>query len=300
MALRRPDVSVAAITVGAGNVPLPQAVQNALFTVELAGASAPVYVGHEHPRASPLRTAQDVHGEDGMGDIGLPLEGREPEPGDAVDAIVETVRARPGEVTLVTLGPLTNVAAAFDRAPDVPRMLRSLVLMGGAADAVGNVSAVAEYNVWADAEAAAVVLASRAPITMVGWDVSRRFAVFDHADAARLRSLGALGRFSVDIQKSVDVFARTQIGLRGFDLPDAIAMAVALDPRVATDTRRLHVAVETRGELTRGQTVVDHLGIEKRAANADVVLAASRKHFLALLEDSLRGAEAPPRVARPR
>ena len=287
MALRTPGVEVDAITVVAGNVPLEQAVQNALYTVELAGASVPVHAGRASPRAQPLVTAQEVHGADGMGDVGLPLSGREPAAGDAVDVLVERVRAAPGELTLVTLGPLTNVAEAFEREPGLPRLLRRVVVMGGTSDAVGNQTAVAEYNVWADPEAAAVVFAAGAPLTMVGWDVSRKYAAFTPAEAEELRALGPLGRFAVEIQATLDGFARDRSALPGFDLPDPIAMAVALDPRVATDVRRLHVSVELEGRLTRGQTVVDHLGYGGGEPNVDVVVEASRERFLALLHAAL-------------
>jgi purine nucleosidase len=287
MALRHPDVEVEAITVVAGNVPLDLGVQNALYTRDLAGSGVPVYAGAALPRSGPQKLGHHVHGEDGMGDIGLELHGREPAPGDAAEVLVEAIRARPGELTLVTLGPLTNVARALELAPDIASKLRALVMMGGTSDAVGNVSPVAEYNIWADPESAARVFTSGAPITMVGWDVSRKYAVFAPEDAAELRGLGPLGEFAVDIQRTLVEFALAHTKLAGFDLPDPIAMAVALDREVATDVRRVHVAVERRGELTRGQTVVDH---DSRfgAANADVVFAASRERFLALLHDALR------------
>jgi purine nucleosidase len=286
MALRHPEVTVDAITVVAGNVPLDLAVQNALYTRDLARSVVPVYAGAARPRSGPQQLAHHVHGADGMGDVGLELHGREPAPGDAAEVIVDAIRTRPNELTLVTLGPLTNVARAFELAPDVPSKLRSLVMMGGTSDAVGNVSAVAEFNMWADAESAALVFRSGAPITMVGWDISRKYAVFGPDDADELRALGPLGEFSVDIQRTLVEFAREHTRLEGFDLPDPIAMAVALDREVATEVRRVHVAVERRGELTRGQTVIDH---DSRfgEANADVVFAASRKRFLALLHAAL-------------
>jgi purine nucleosidase len=288
MALRAEAASVVAITVVAGNVPLPQAIQNALYTRDLVGGTAPVYAGRAGPRVGELRTAQFVHGEDGMGDIGLELSGRRPDNGDAVDILIDAIRAEPGGLTLVTLGPLTNVAEAFERAPDVADKLDRLVLMGGAADAVGNMTAVAEFNVWADPEAAQIVFGSGAPIEMVGWDISRKYAAFDEDEQQTLRALGPLGEFAVDTQATLNGWAREKTGLPGFDYPDPIAMAVALDPGVATSTRRLHVEVETAGEVTRGQTVVDHLGITERSPNADVVLEASRERFLELLRDALR------------
>lgn len=289
MALQAEAASVVAITVVAGNVPLPQAIQNALYTRELVGATTPVYAGRGGPRVGELRTAQFVHGKDGMGDIGLGLSGRQPDDGDAVDVLIDVVRAEPGELTLVTLGPLTNVAEAFERAPDLAGKLDRLVLMGGTADAVGNMTAVAEFNVWVDPEAAQIVFGSGAPIEMVGWDISRKYAAFDEDEQQTLRALGPLGEFAVDTQATLNGWAREKTGLPGFDYPDPIAMAVALDPGVATSTRRLHVEVETAGEVTRGQTVVDHLGITERPPNAEVVLEASRERFFMLLADALRG-----------
>jgi purine nucleosidase len=287
MAFRHPATTVEAVTVVAGNVPLPQAVQNALYTREIVGSEAPVYAGRAAPRRGVLRTAQYVHGQDGMGDIGLGLVGRTADEGDAVEVLIDRIRTRPGELTLVTLGPLTNVAEAFERAPDLAGKVARLVMMGGTSDAIGNVSPVAEFNIWVDPEAARIVFASGAPIVMVGWDISRKYAAFSPAEAAALSALGPLGQFSVRIQATLDGFARAHTNLPGFDLPDPIAMAVAIDPQTATLTRRLYVDVETAGQLTRGQTVIDHLRLTNREPNADVVLEASREHFDSLLKLTL-------------
>jgi purine nucleosidase len=287
MAFRHPATIVEAVTVVAGNVPLPQAVQNALYTREIAGSEVPVYSGRDAPRSGVLRTAQFVHGQDGMGDIGLDLSGRTANDGDAIEVLVDRIRAFPGELTLVTLGPLTNVAEAFERAPDLAGKLARLVMMGGTSDAVGNMSPVAEFNIWVDPEAARIVFASGAPIVMVGWDISRKYAAFGSAEAAALSELGPLGQLSVRIQKTLDGFARAHTDLPGFDLPDPIAMAVAIDPQTATLTRRLHVDVETTGQLTRGQTVIDHLMMTNREPNADVVFEASRERFDNLLKITL-------------
>jgi purine nucleosidase len=276
-----------AITVVAGNVPVEQGVQNALYTCELAGFAVPVHAGAAKPRTRDLHTGQAVHGNDGMGDIGLPLHGRTPAAGAAARVLVDEIRARPGEMTLVTLGPLTNVAAAIELAPEIATQLRSLVVMGGTSDHRGNVTAAAEYNIWADPEAAAIVFASGAPLTMVGWDISRKYAVITPQDADELRALGPLGAFSVDIQRTLIAFCREQTLLDGYDLPDPIATAIAIDSEIATNVRRLHVAVETQGEITRGATVVDFRGTAQ-TPNADVVLEASRERFVALLRDAVR------------
>lgn len=288
MALNHPDVRIEAITVVAGNVPLKQGVQNALYTVERCGKQVPVYEGLEKPLLRPLKTAQYVHGQDGMGDIDLPLSGRRPADGHAVNVIIDTIRRFVGEITLVTLGPLTNVAVALLRDPSTASKVEKCVIMGGIGFGHGNVVPAAEYNVWVDPEAAKIVFESDLPIVMVGWDVSQRFATFNDEEAEKIRSVSPLGQFCVDIQRCLREFGMNELKLVGFDLPDPIAMAVALDPKVATVTKRLHVAVETRSELTRGATVVDHLGITGQEPNAEVVLEASRERFLRVLYDAVR------------
>lgn len=275
LALRTPGVEVEAITVVAGNVPVDQGVQNALYTVELTGKHTPVYAG----RTGTTHFGHAVHGNDGMGDIGLPLAGREPAPGDAVDALERAIREAPGELTLVTLGPLTNIAALLERG--VASLLREVVIMGGTSDEVGNVAPKGEYNVWADTASAAAVFGSGARTTMVGWDVSRKYAVFAPTDWEELRALGPLGTFSVDIQKTLIEFCRTKTKLDGFDLPDPIAMAVALDRRVATQTVRARIEVDRE----TAQTVLQLDG----EPQVDVVVAASRDRFVALLRDALSG-----------
>ncbi len=288
LALREPGVEVRAITVVGGNVPLESGVQNALYIVELCGSSVPVHAGAARPRLRPLETAQFVHGEDGMGDIGLPLGGRTPSAEPAIEVILRSSREFPGELTLVTLGPLTNIAAALETDPTLARRVSRCVVMGGTSDAVGNATPVSEYNFWVDPEAAAVVFGSGLPITMVGWDISRKHAVIPPALAASLRAIGTpLARVAIDAQAAVDRFARTQVGLAGFDLPDPIAMAIVLDPQVATRTARCRVEIETSDGWCRGHSLLDHFGMLKRAPNAEVVLEASHDAFIARLRDAL-------------
>jgi purine nucleosidase len=289
MALRHPGVKVEAITVVAGNVPLDKAIQNALYTLELCGAAVPVYAGAAGPLNRPLETAQYVHGEDGMGDIGLPLHGRAPVPGNAVDVIIETANRLAGELTLVTLGPLTNVALAVQRDPAIARKVKRCVVMGGVGLGYGNVTPVAEFNIWVDPEAAKIVFASGLPIEMVGWDMSYHYATLDPREAAEFRAVGTpLAEFCVDIQSVLQVYAVAESGLAGFDLPDPLAMAVALEPQVATKTSRLYVDVEAESTLCRGQTVVDHLSALKRTPNVTVVREVARDTFLNLLYRAVR------------
>ena len=284
MALRHPGVSVEAITVVGGNVPVAQGVQNALYTVERCRRAVPVHRGCAQPLTRRLVTVEEIHGADGLGDVGLPLRDRAPAPTPAVAAIQEVVDRVGPDLTVVTLGPLTNLALALLADPTLASRVGRCVVMGGTGRGPGNVTPAAEYNVWVDPEAAAIVLAAGLPLTLVGWDVAARRAIFDEADGAALRALATpLAAFCVDIQRQQVAFNTAQSGRAVFTLPDPITMAVALDPAVATESADRYVAVETAGVVARGQTVVDHEGIAQRPANARVVFDADRDRFLDLL-----------------
>lgn len=289
MAMRYPGVQIEAITVVAGNVPVDQAVQNALYTVELCQQSIPVYRGMSAPLVRPLFTAHFVHGQDGMGDIGLPLAGRRPAAGHAVDILVDNIHRFAGDIILLTLGPLTNVASALQKDPRIAGEVRECVVMGGTGRGHGNITPVGEYNFWADPDAAKIVFESGMRLKMVGWDISRTYAVLNPQDTADLRGFGTpLAAFCVDIQATLTQFAMNQSKLQGFDLPDAIATAIALEPKVATETRSLFVAIENESDLCRGQSVVDHYGVLGEEPNTEVVLNASRKRFWDMLCDAVR------------
>jgi purine nucleosidase len=236
----------------------------------------------------PLQTAQFCHGQDGFGDIGLPLTGRKPAEGHAVDVLLETARRFRGKLTLVTLGPLTNVATALLRDPELASNVERCVIMGGIGFGYGNIVPAAEYNIWVDPDAAKIVFESGLPIVMVGWDVSHHHARFSPEDERQLRAVSELSAFCVDIQEGLRAFGKSYLKQEGFDLPDPIAMAVALDPSVATVVKRLRVDIETKSELTRGATVVDHLRVTGLEPNTDVVLEASRERFLEILYNSVR------------
>ena len=190
------------------------------------------------------------------------LSGREPSDVHAVDALLDASHQHPGTLTLVTLGPLTNVARALQRDPTLPERIARCVVMGAVADHVGNTNPVAEFNMWVDPHAVDVVLRSGLAIEFVGWDISRHYAVLDPTDAAAIRAIGTpLAEFCIDIQGVVNEFALHETKLAGFDLPDPIAMAYAIDPMVATETRRLHCEIETTSAITRGMVVMDLLGL---------------------------------------
>ena len=264
LALREPAVEVVAITVVAGNVALPQGSRNARYTVELCGASVPVFEGAARPLERPPIDASFFHGQDGLGDQGYPAPKAPPAKGHGPDVIVERIRERPGLV-LVTLGPLTNVALALQKAPEIARNVSRCIVMGGAACTVGNVTPAAEYNIWCDPEAARVVFRSGLPIEMVGWELCRGPANLDDADIARCRKLDtALAHFTIDCNLTALDANRRLFHDPGIGLPDPVAMAVALEPGIATRTSRHAVEIECMSPLTRGMTVVDSLDVVPR------------------------------------
>ena len=285
MALRHPDVRVEAITTVAGNVDLDQATRNALTTLELCEADVPVYRGLAGPLFGRHRDARDVHGDDGMGNMQFPLPRGTARSGHAIDALIRLIRANPGELTLVTLGPLSTIAAALLRDPDIAQLLKEVVVMGGAWSAVGNVDGApsAEYNIWEDPEAARVVFGSGMPLLMVGIELCRGEATLSLEDRRRIRALGTrYGDFVLDINGVVA--AVTRYGVEGIDLPDPVALAIAIDRSLLLEQQHCYVDIETRGELTRGQTVVDRFGLLGRPANCHIGMRSDGAGFKHLLE----------------
>ncbi len=288
MALQYPDIDVLAITTVAGNVPLKQGTQNALYTVELCGKDTPVYAGCAKPILRNLSTAENVHGNDGMGDIGLPLNGRIPADGHGVDILREVINANANDITLITLGPLTNVAVALLREPELAQKVSHCYIMGGIGSGHGNITPGAEFNVWVDPEAAKIVFESGMPITMVGWDISWKYATFNKAESDDIRQIGTpLAEFVVDIQATLDEYAKAESGLAGFDLPDPITVAIAIDPSIG-EFKQYHVDVTTGDGLARGLTMVDILGATGKDAQISVCTSADRKKFIEQLKASVR------------
>ena len=261
MALRSQAARVIAITTVAGNVSAEQATRNALYTAELCGAATPVYQGARQPLTRPLITADWFHGRDGLGDHGYPHPSRRAEKQHAVEAIISTVRSNPG-LLLVTLGPLTNLALALAQAPDIVHDVGRCVVMGGAPCCEGNVTPAAEYNMWVDPDAARIVFRSGLPIDLVGWQLCRGAAVLAPADIEFVSQMGTpLSNFVVECNSTAREAYRKQTGEDGISLPDPVAMSIALDPSIGSNSSRHHVDIETVSELTRGMTVVDRLGV---------------------------------------
>ena len=287
MALRNSDIDVLGISTVAGNCTIEQATQNALYTQNLVGSTVPVHVGAAGPLMRDLQSAHHVHGQDGMGDIGLELHSREPASYRGVQALIDAIMDNPGEIELVTLGPLTNLALALRLEPGIIESVKRVVSMGGTAVLPGNVTPLAEFNFWADPEAAYIVANSGLQLEMAGWDISTSYAVIHDELAAELRSVGMLGAFAMDIQAVLREFCRNETMLDGFDLPDPLAMAIAIEPTIVTREAHHFVDVISGDGPARGQTIVEERGNSGREPNCRVIYEVDRERFLELLHASL-------------
>lgn len=262
MALQTPEIEVEAITVVAGNMPVKQGSINARYTVEMCGKNTPVYDGIDAPLTRDVYRAYFFHGEDGMGNMNYPAPKNAPAPGHAVDVLIETIKANPG-IELVTLGPMTNVAVAISKAPEIVRNVSRCVVMGGAACTVGNITPAAEYNIWCDPEAARMCFRSGLPIEMVGWELCRGEAnlTADEMRYCKEEINTPLAHFAIDCNASALEASLTWLGDPGLGLPDPVAMAIAIDPTICTNMSKHYVEIECDSEWTRGMTIVDQRGV---------------------------------------
>jgi purine nucleosidase len=269
MALRAPGVRVAAITTVAGNVPVMQSTRNALYTAELCASNAPVFMGADKPLLRKYENATWFHGRDGLGDHNYSAPRQSAETPHAVDAIIEAVEANPG-IVIVTLAPLTNIALALAKKPEIAAKVSRCVIMGGAPCCEGNVTPAAEYNIWVDPEAARIVMRSGLPIELVGWQLSRGDAVVQEDDIARILAFDTkLANFAIECNSHARKAYKQQTGEEGISLPDPIAMAIALDPSIGTNWSEHYLDIETQSELTRGMTVVDRLNVAEDDRNKE-------------------------------
>ncbi|MBI4182839.1 MAG: nucleoside hydrolase [Proteobacteria bacterium] len=280
------ELEVLAVTTVAGNVPLALTSENARKIRDLAGRpEVPVYAGCPRPILRPLRTAEKVHGPTGLDGADLPPPRAPLAEGHAVDFIVEALRAHPEPVTLATMGPLTNVALALIKAPDIAGRVREIVMMGGAVRG-GNVTPVAEFNVYVDPHAARVVFESGVPIVMHGLDVTHKVITTPERLAA-IRAIGTpVAEAAAGLLAFYDRRDLERYGAPGGPLHDPCVIAYLLAPGLFAG-RRVHVAVVTDEGPALGQTVADWWGTTGRAPNALVVDRVDADGFYALLTERL-------------
>jgi len=271
MAFRQPDIDVKAITVVSGNVSLEQGVKNSLYFTELCEVDVPVYAGADRPLIRKPFAADWFHGVDGLSDRGDDYVPRHTtvQETHAVDAIIEIVRNTP-DIAIITLGPLTNLAMAIRKAPDIVKNVSRFIVMGGAGCVNGNVTPAAEYNIWVDPEAARIVFLSGMPIEMVGWEFCQGDFVISPDEIEHIRAINTIySDFTIDCNQTAIKGFETQTGEIGLSIPDAVAMAVAIDPTICTQKSQHFVDIECNSELTRGMTVIDKLNVTHDERNRD-------------------------------
>lgn len=285
LALASPELEVLGLTTVGGNSGLANTTRNALTVLEVAGRTdIPVAPGCDHPLVRPLHIAANVHGESGMDGPVLDPPSAKPIDAHAVDFMAETIAASSEPVTLIPVGPLTNIAMLLRRHPEVTEGIARIVLMGGAVE-LGNVTPAAEFNIWVDPEAADIVFRSDLDVTMVGLDVTHQ-ARMGKAHGSRLRSTGRSGAFVADLLDFFVHFHEETYGMDSSPIHDAVAVADVIWPDLM-ETDHFHVAVDTRSELNLGRTVVDRWRVTGEVPNTRVGLAIDGDRFGDLVVDRI-------------
>lgn len=276
--LRHPAARLEAVTIVAGNVAFEQQVENALITIDQAGrgGEVPVHLGARRPLLREWVEAS-AHG-DGKGNHDWPTPAQGSSDEDAAHAIVRIVNESPGEIDIVAIGPLTNIATAVAIDRDLPRTARSLWIMGGCDNSVGNITAAAEYNFYVDPEAAAIVLDAGFDITLVTWTVTLQGALWTADQLAAIERLGTpLSRFFTILDRPNLEF-NDSVGIVGSTHPDSLTAMLLVEPELIVGSRQARVRVETASDLTRGYSLVDDRP-ERGAPNARVIDAVDAEAF---------------------
>lgn len=289
LALASPeDIEVLGITAVAGNVPLALTQKNARLICELAGKpDTPVFAGCDRPLKRKLVTAEHVHGKTGLDGPQMADPVMALQPGHAVDFIIETLRREaPHTVTLCPMGPLTNIATAFARAPDIVSRVNQIVLMGGAYFEVGNITPAAEFNIYVDPEAADIVFKSGVSIVVMPLDVTHK-ALTTRARVEAFRALGTEpGRMVAEWTDFFERYDMQKYGSEGAPLHDPCVIAYLIRPELFSG-RHINVEIETGSELTLGMTVADWWGVTKRPANALFIGDIDADGFYTLLTERI-------------
>ncbi len=286
LACGHPDLDLLAVTTVAGNVTIEKTTRNTLRVLSLVGyTDVPVGVGAPEPLERPLHTAEDIHGKSGLdGPEEIPHADFEPDESGAVALMAATLRLSSEPVTLIPVGPLTNIAAFLREHPDLKDRVARISLMGGSIG-LGNTTPAAEFNIYVDPEAASEVFESGLPITMAGLDATHK-AGAGPRERERLRATGRVGGV---VAGFLDYFAANYESVYGFDAPplhDPVAVAAVIDPGLLK-TRPMRVDIECESDLTRGETVCDFYGVTGRTPNAEVGVDLDRAGFFRLLYGAL-------------
>jgi purine nucleosidase len=277
-----PEIDLLAITVTHGNTSQEKCLNNALKLVELTGITkVPVARGAEEPLVKELSVAEETHGEGGLGYAILPKSAISPCSELAHDLIIRVVRENPGEVTLLCVGPMTNIALAFLKAPEIVSKVRRIVSMGGAIHYPGNVTPQAEYNVFCDPEAFEIVLKSGIDFTLVPLDVTYQcILTADHLEKIT-EARSEIRNFIFDSTRFYMEFHEDYQGIKGCAINDPLAAAILLDPTLVKN-RDYYLTIELTSPTSKAKTIADHYGLLKSAPNAKVSMEVDVERFMEL------------------
>ncbi|MCC6298495.1 MAG: nucleoside hydrolase [Anaerolineales bacterium] len=281
LALASPEIKLEALTTTQGNVTLETATRNALAVLELANASRiPVSAGSALPLVQPSRAAAHVHGESGIGNAKLPAPTAKPLERHAVDYLIQRTLAEPNELSIFPIGPLTNIAMAIRKEPKFAKAVKKLVVMGGAIQENGNVTPLAEFNIWGDPHAAHIVFHSGIPIALIPLDVTHKCLLKqEHVD--RLTKIKSpISRF---IKNAVEVYFKfsRERGFTGCALHDPLTLAAVIAPELLT-FKEYFVDVDHSSVVAMGKTFADILGVTKKPANMKVAMNVRGEEFIEL------------------
>lgn len=291
---------VRAITMVAGNVGFERQVHNAHLTLNVLGrlGEVPIYRGCPRPMVLPWESAENVHG-DGSGGLHIDEEGLSTEAEHGVDALLRLTAEAPGEISIIAIGPLTNLALAAVKDPTFPARVKKLVIMGGSDNSRGNITPAGEFNFYVDPHAARVVFEAGFDITLVTWaPLTLRDAVFKRPQLDEIAALGTpLSDFFGHVCAATLAFDES-VGIPGTTHPDSLCVAVLLEPSIVTASARQHVAVECDSALTRGYSAISW-GVHGLEPNAEVIQAVDGERFYAYLRGIFATSTSPSRAYLP-
>jgi purine nucleosidase len=287
-ALASTEIKLEALTTTQGNVTLEKATRNALSVLELARANEiPVVAGSMFPLVQPLRASADVHGESGLGNSNLPAPRTKPIQGHAVDFLIERVLAEPDEISIFPIGPLTNIAIAIRKEPKFAKAVRELVIMGGAIQDGGNMTPLAEFNIYVDPHAAHIVFHSGIPITLIPLDVTHKCLLKREHIERLLKIDSPISRFISDAV-SIYLKASYERGFEGSAMHDPLTLATILAPELLT-LKEYYVDVDISGGVAMGKTFADIYNVTKKPINMKVAMHVRNAEFIELFIQHMEG-----------
>lgn len=287
LAFGHADSTIEAITTVNGNADVNKTTANVLKILDLVGKDVPVFAGCSHPLVEECHHAAYVHGEDGLGDCGIPISSRQAESKHAVQALVDLANENCGDLELIAIGPLTNLAVALMIDPLLPKKYAGLTIMGGAVKGRGNTNIASEFNIFCDPEAAHIVFSCWPLVRVLTWETTLAH-VFDQHTLQRFFSIKTpKAQFFHDTNQLILKFTRNLLKQDILFAPDGLAVAVAIQPDIVLEKETHYLSVELQGKHTRGVTSVDWWDVSQKPANAEIILKIDQDRFNQMMEDGL-------------